>query len=236
MAASTKYIRSLLSLLLVLQYTTTDYIKFNGFQSLPQGYLLDGLNMDELSGICYNSVDGSYYAVVDNLITNKGFYEINFDVDNKTDQVNMTLVSGIQMERSTELPLTGMDTESIVFIENPSNASESFFIVGQEGHKDFDTENALYQYSVDGSYIRTLSDQLPVKFDINNTENNKGIEGLSVDKGQSYLVYTTERALLSDRESCVNATCMRLSVNDFSVDDNGYITINELYELRCVAF
>ena len=165
-------------------------------------------------------------------MTNKGFYGFEFAVDNDTGAVSFSLAEAIQMERSTEQPLTGMDSESIAFIKgagNGSDADSSFFLVGQEGHTTYSTENQLYLYSTDGAYLDTITDQLNVKFRINNTESNRGLEGLAVDDSQMYVVYTTERPLLSDRTHC--ADCLRFSVNHFAVD-NGTVELNELYELR----
>merc|ERR1719491_1699100 len=107
-----------------------------------------------------------------------------------------------------------MDSESIAFIKgagNGSDAEPSYYLVGQEGHATYNTENQLYLYATDGTFLDTITEQLNVKFRINNTESNRGLEGLTVDDAQTYVVYTTERPLLSDRAHC--ADCVRFSVN-----------------------
>eukprot|EP01084_Bolivina_argentea_P129333 228423_1 len=202
---------------------------FTGFEELPQGTLIDDLNTNEISGITYNSFDGSYYAIVDNLIPNKGFYKYTFTVSD-TQMVSFDLVSGTQMDPSAEAQLTGMDSEGIVFIKNPQNPSKSYFIIAQEGHKVFNTENELYLYQTDGTYIRTISDQLNPLYSVINTENNRGVEAISVDLEQKHIVYTTEKPLLSDNNFC---NCIRISINNFEVDnDNNNVKFNELYQLR----
>merc|ERR1712176_562914 len=100
---------------------------------------------------------------------------------------------------------------------------------GQEGHQVYGADNELYLYSTDGTYIKTVSDQLDAKFVINNTFNNKGLESLSVDAAQTYVVYSTERPLRSDIDFCSN--CLRISINTPTIGAND-VTLTELHEFR----
>ena len=205
-----------------------DKITFESYRYLGNGQLYDGEKIDGLvaidfSGITYNPIACSYFMMSDECcVENKGFYGIDLN----SDITEMTALQGIQMEDGIY-----KDTESIAFIGDEDN---SYYIVGQEGYRQFNTVNSLLLYNTDGTFITSLIDQLPSKFLIDNTDDNKGIEGLSVDESQEYLVFSTEKSLINDRSICEN--CVRISVNNLmvnsSADDDGIVTITEAYELR----
>eukprot|EP01084_Bolivina_argentea_P291866 501688_1 len=75
-----------------------------------------------------------------------------------------------------------------------------------------------------------MTDQLNDKFLINNTLNNRALEAMSVDIAQTRLLYATEQSLISDTSLCSN--CVRISVNEFTVNVDDTIDLNELYEFR----
>lgn len=207
-----------------------DEITFQSYRYLGSGQTyggetIDGLVAVDFSGITYNPIACSYFMITDECcVENKGFYGIDLN----SDLTEMTVLQGIQMEDGIF-----KDTEGISFL---GDADNQYYIVSQEGYRQFDTPNSLLLYNTDGTFITSLIDQLPTKFLINNTADNEGIEGLSIDESQEYLVFSTERSLLNDRSACENWNCLRISVNDLTVDssadDDGIVTITESYELR----
>ena len=188
------------------------------YKTIQYGTIQDGLLIQELSGITWNSIDSTYYPVSDEFIDNKGFYGFNIGID----------ADGATLEYGDMILMNypDIDSEGIVFIKNTYDEDNSYFLIAAEGNTDYNTSNRLLLYSANnGTFLIEVTDQLPDRFTID-------IEGLSIDPEQECLVFSTELSLISDRIICEN--CVRISVNDISINKStdDIVVIDELYELR----
>ncbi|MFQ5752118.1 MAG: esterase-like activity of phytase family protein, partial [bacterium] len=171
-----------------------------GEVTFKTGFTYQGVELGGLSGITYDAVNNLYYAISDDP-GNKAparFYTLKIALNDGTlDEGDVTFMALTTLydKNHQPFPKDSIDPESLVLTK-----SRTLFI-SSEGNANYKIDPFIRQFSLDGSYLSSLS--IPLKFlptagpDIG-IRNNLAFESLTLTPDEAYLFTGIENAINQD--------------------------------------
>ncbi|WP_094678099.1 phytase [Hydrocoleum sp. CS-953] len=178
---------------------TVTNIEFIGDVEFESGFDFAGTEVGGISGITYDKVEGSYYAISDDRSerNNARFYTVDIDLSDGTlddGDVEFTDFTTLLNEDRVPFPENGIDPEAIAF------DGENLFI-SSEAITFNDIDPFINLFSLTGEQLNELT--IPDKFLANEDgtqgiRDNLGLESLTITPNQRFLYTATENTLLQD--------------------------------------
>ncbi|MEO0991325.1 MAG: esterase-like activity of phytase family protein, partial [Pseudomonadota bacterium] len=210
---------------------TVEDIEFKGLAEIASGTEFEGTTLGGLSGITYNPVSGTYFAVSDDfgVETANRFYELDIDLSDGTlDDGDVTV-----------LYVTEIDPNGFV----PGSADAEGIAIGQGGQLYVSTERnadgrmpqilSMGQDGVfDGEFA--VDDKFKGLTELQGVRNNLGFESLTITPDQTTLWTATEGALTQDgdRASVEAGSAARIVKYDL---ETGEAVAEFIYEVDPIA-
>ncbi len=219
--------------------------EFAGLVELPSGLEFEGTVVGGLSGIVYNSVTGTYFAVSDDrgieaedgtILTSPRIYELAIDTsgdalaDGDVEILNVTTLTTLDGATLNEL---NPDLEGIAVGPNGN------LLISSE--RDADGIPAIYEFSPEGVLVAAapVDDKFIPAFDAEGTQttgvlNNLGFEALSTSPDGETLYVGVEGGLVQDggRATLDNSAFSRIVEYDLTT---GLVAAEYVYPVDPIA-
>ena len=179
--------------------------------------LIKNISVIEMSGLSFNNRDDGnqtiFYGMSNALFQKEKLlfeFPINLSASLKSPRININQVTGVIMKDPPNLDLREADTENIVYLRDDND--EIFFIVCNEGYREWDTQTNFWLFSDKGDYVANLSYNTDIFQERGNFVNrisgfdeNHGIESMSISSDYQTVVWIASNTLVQD-QSFANKT------------------------------
>eukprot|EP01084_Bolivina_argentea_P050137 92187_1 len=212
-------------------------LRLIGYDTIKSNTRVDDIQIVEISGLSYNNHENNksiFYGMSNTLFKKqKLIFEFPLDLMSSPQKILIDNITGIPLQDPPMNRITELDTENIIYFQDIDN-SKSYFIVCNEGYREYQTHTNFLLYSSNGTFLNSLlfSDIFHEKGDYTNPQSGfaegDGVESMTITSDYSTVVWIASNTLVQDQT--FNKS-IRIVVNTMNYNDD-IPTWTESYQFR----